>query len=107
MKHRLAWKVGDKFTTPDTGDRIFSVTDCWQNDVDAIDARSRSGVSSFAKDYIIPYEDVKQTQTEIEIAKYDTLAKIVVQLEGCNYECEAGHLNSNVAFLALKGMAKK
>ena len=35
MKHRLDWIVGDKFTTPDTGDRIFTVVECWQNDVDA------------------------------------------------------------------------
>jgi hypothetical protein len=77
MKHRLDWKVGDKFTTPDTGDRVFTVTDCWQNDVDASDGRSRSGVTSFAKSYIIPYEDVKLSQTEIEIAKFDTLSKIV------------------------------
>ena len=107
MKHRLDWKVGDKFTTPDTGDRIFTVVECWQNDVDANDGRSRSGVTSFAKSYIIPYEEKVLTQTDIEIAKFDTLAKIVEQLEGCNYECEAGCLNNNVAFLALKGMSKK
>lgn len=45
-----------------------------------------------------------KTQTEIEMDKYDTLAKIVAQLEWCNYECEAGTLNTNVAFLKLKTM---
>ena len=105
MKHRLAWKVGDKFTTSFTGDRVFTVTDCWPDDLDASDGRS--AVSSFPKSVIIPYEDVKLSKTDIEIAKYDTLEKIVKQLEKCNYECEAGTLNNNVAFLALKGMLKK
>ena len=41
-----------------------------------------------------------------EIAKYDTLQKIVDQLEWCNYECEAGYLNNNVAFLSLKQKAE-
>jgi len=48
-----------------------------------------------------------KTQTEIEIDKYDTLAKIVKQLESCNYETEAGFLNNNVAFLSLKRMSAK
>ena len=107
MKNKLDWKVGDKFTTPDTGDRVFTVNDCWQNDVDASDGRSRSDVSSFAKSYIIPHEDVKLSQTENEIAKFDTLSKIVEQLESCNYETEAGFLKNNVAFLALKRMSQK
>lgn len=49
----------------------------------------------------------KKTQFEIEMEKYDTLNKIVKQLEMCNYESEAGSLNKNVAFLALKKMADK
>ncbi len=61
---------------------------------------------------------VPKTQSEIEIDKYlgeslgylnshikDTCAKIVKQLEGCNYENEAGVLNNNIAFLALKQLA--
>jgi len=61
---------------------------------------------------------VPKTQTEIEIDKYignakgylnynvtDSLKKIVAQLESCNYECEAGVMKNNVAFLALKKMA--
>lgn len=48
---------------------------------------------------------VPKTQTEIEMDKYDTLQKIIEQLEGCNYECEGGFLKNNVAFLALKKMA--
>ena len=51
-----------------------------------------------------PVEKPK-TQTEIEMDKYDTLAKIVEQLEKCNYECEAGVLKKNVAFLSLKRMS--
>lgn len=46
-----------------------------------------------------------KTQTEIEMEKYDTLEKIVAQLEFCNYECEAGYLKDNVAFMAIKKMA--
>lgn len=58
---------------------------------------------------------VPKTQTEIEIDKYidgtdgylsgavkDSLKKIVTQLQSCDYGNEAGHLNNNVAFLALK-----
>lgn len=48
-----------------------------------------------------------KTQTEIEMDKFDTLTKIVQQLESCNYETEAGCLNNNVAFLSLKRMAEK
>lgn len=46
-----------------------------------------------------------KTQTEIEMDKYDTLQKIVEQLEFCNYEAEGGFLKNNVAFLSLKRMA--
>ena len=46
-----------------------------------------------------------KTQTEIEMDKYDTLQKIVEQLEFCNYEAEGGLLKNNVAFLSLKRMA--
>lgn len=35
-----------------------------------------------------------------------TLKEIVEQLESCGYECEAGKLEFNVAFIALKKMAK-
>jgi hypothetical protein len=45
-------------------------------------------------------------RTEHEVFKYDTLEKIVKQLESCNYECEAGYLCNNVAFIALKRMAE-
>ena len=34
-----------------------------------------------------------------------TLKEIVAQLEWCNYECEAGPLTNNAAFIALKEMA--
>jgi hypothetical protein len=48
---------------------------------------------------------VPKTQTEIEMDKYDTIAKIVSQLESCNYETEAGLLVNNIAFMSLKRMA--
>ena len=46
------------------------------------------------------------SQSEIEIAKFDTLSKIVKQLEGCDYENEASFLKNNVAFIALKRMSE-
>lgn len=48
-----------------------------------------------------------KTQAEIEMDKYDTLQKIVDQLEMSNYECEGGFLKNNVAFMKLKQMANK
>ena len=48
-----------------------------------------------------------KTQTEIEMDKYDTLQKIVDQLEMSDYECEGGVLKNNVAFMKLKLMALK
>ena len=48
---------------------------------------------------------VPKTRTEIEMDKYNTIAKIVEQLELCNYETEGGFMKDNVAFLALKRMA--
>lgn len=47
-----------------------------------------------------------KTQTEIEMDKYDTLSKIVEQLEMSDYECEGGFLKNNTAFLSLKRMAQ-
>lgn len=62
---------------------------------------------------------VPKTQTEIEIDKYigkakgylnynvtEALRNIITQLEKCNYECEAGVMKNNVAFLALKELSK-
>lgn len=49
---------------------------------------------------------IPKTQAEIEMDKYDTIQKIVDQLESCNYECEGGYLKNNVAFLSLKRMVR-
>jgi len=46
-----------------------------------------------------------KTPEEIELEKYDTLEKIVKQLESCNFQCPAGSLKNNAAFRALKKMA--
>lgn len=48
--------------------------------------------------------EVPKTETEKAIESYDSIKKIVKQLESCNYECEGGYLKNNVAFLALKEM---
>ena len=50
---------------------------------------------------------IPKTQSEIEMDKYDTLQKIVEQLESCEYENQAGLLKMNIAFLSLKRMANK
>ncbi|MCH7724620.1 MAG: hypothetical protein IIC76_14970 [Bacteroidetes bacterium] len=47
-----------------------------------------------------------KTRAEIEMDKYDTLQKIVDQLEMSNYECEGTFLKNNGAFMKLKLMAK-
>lgn len=47
-----------------------------------------------------------KTEEEM-IASYDTLQKIVDQLEWCQYENQAGYLKNNIAFIALQRMAKK
>ena len=49
---------------------------------------------------------VPKTQTEIEMDKYDSIQKIVEQLESCNYESVGGYLKNDIAFLALKRMIK-
>ena len=49
---------------------------------------------------------IPKTREEIEMDKFDTIKKIVDQLEFCNYECEGGYLKNNTAFLALKRMIK-
>lgn len=46
------WNAGDKFTTPETGDKVFTVTRHNKYDVEAIDSRSRSGFTVFSKSYI-------------------------------------------------------
>jgi hypothetical protein len=35
-----------------------------------------------------------------------TLQEIIEQLESCHYECEAGTLENNVAFIELKRIAR-
>jgi len=48
-----------------------------------------------------------KTQEEIEMEKYDTIGKIVKQLEYCEYKTEDGlhSLKDNIAFKALKKMS--
>ena len=45
---------------------------------------------------------MEKGKLEEVIGSYDTLQKIVGQLEWCEYENEAGDLVHNVAFIALK-----
>lgn len=48
---------------------------------------------------------IPKTAEEIEMDKFDTIKKIVTQLEMSDYECEGGFLKNNVAFKSLKRMA--
>lgn len=50
---------------------------------------------------------IPKTLLEIEMDKYDTLPKIIEQLEKCDYGNEAGSLVNNVAFLSLKKMSNQ
>ncbi len=49
---------------------------------------------------------IPKTPEEIEMDKYDTLTKIVDQLESCKYECDDGYLVYNAAFMSLKRMSE-
>ncbi len=49
--------------------------------------------------------EVPKSETEKAVDKYDTLEKIVEQLESNNYECQGGVLVRNTAFISLKRMA--
>ena len=52
---------------------------------------------------------IPKTQTEIEMDKYDTLQKIIEQLEFCEYQTKdtQHNLKDNIAFMQLKRMAKQ
>ena len=43
---------------------------------------------------------------EKSIQTFDTLEKIVEQLEHCEYQCKGGPLNNNTAFIALKRLSE-
>lgn len=49
---------------------------------------------------------VPKTPLEIEMDKFNTIGKIVQEMERLNFDSEAGFLINNVAFLSLKKMAK-
>lgn len=46
------WKVGDRFTTPETGDQEFTVIEVSKRCVEARDRRSRTGITCFETSYI-------------------------------------------------------
>lgn len=76
MEMSNEWNVGDKFTTPETGQTIFTVSKVSKYDVEAADSRSRAGYTIFSKSWITKVLEVKKSKT---IAKFDTLSKIVEQ----------------------------
>jgi len=48
--------------------------------------------------------EIPKTSSEKAIEKYDSISKIVEQLEWCGYAWEGGLLRNNAAFIALKKM---
>lgn len=54
--------------------------------------------------YLIQKIEITET-VQSEMDKYDSLEKIVQQLEMSVYECEGGYLMNNTAFLKLKQLA--
>lgn len=48
-----------------------------------------------------------KSQEEKDMEQFDTIKKIVAQLESCEFECQGGFLKDNLAFKALKRMAGK
>jgi hypothetical protein len=49
---KTTFEVGDKFTTPETGNKVFTVSRYNKHDVEAPDSRSRAGFTIFSKSYI-------------------------------------------------------
>lgn len=58
-KDRNVWSVGDMFTTPETGQLIFTVSKVSKVDVEASDSRSRAGYTIFTKSSIVKVAKVK------------------------------------------------
>lgn len=58
------WKIGDKFTTPETEDKVFTVSAVSTHDVEARDSRSRAGYTVFSKSYINKYFQESKTEEE-------------------------------------------
>jgi hypothetical protein len=112
-------KFGDSWSGLDLAERINAY---WERLGDkygfkslTVEGSSRGQLFFLAepKPIIVP-----KTQVEIEIDKYldgtdgyisyavkESCRKIVNQLQSCDYENEAGTLNTNIAFLALKQLA--
>lgn len=58
-----------------------------------------------ANNTTVNYEDVSSSEKSIK--SFNSLSKIVEQLEKCGYECIGGPLKNNTAFIALKRLAEK
>ncbi len=99
-------KFGDSWSGMDLAERINAYWEVLGNEMGfkhmTVEGSSRGKLFFLAepKPIVIP-----PSAEEIEMNKYDTLGKIVHQLEGCNYECSGGNLSNNIAFKSLKRMA--
>lgn len=99
-------KFGDYWSGMDLQERI---NHCWETLGNkygfkhlTVEGSSRGKLFFLAepKPIVIP-----KTEEEIAVDKYDTLEKIIEQLEMAKYECEGGSLKNNIAFKSLKRMA--
>ena len=101
-------KIGNVTTGMDLQDRINSywkgLSDKYGFKQMTVEGSSRGQLFFLAetKPIVVP-----KTSEEIAMDKYDTLQKIVDQLELCDYENELGaSIKLNVAFMKLKQFAK-
>jgi len=94
----------------DIGESVQSIVNRWWNtlgkkmrfDPETVEGSSRGKLYFLATP--LPPE---KSAAEKSIDSYDTLKKIVKQLEFCKYTSIGGSLESNSAFIALKRMANK
>ena len=112
-------QIGDVTTGMDTQEKVNEywkgLSEKYGFEQMSVEPSSRGRLFFLAKPKEI---EEPKTQTDIEVDKYldgthgyvsaqvmQSLRKITEQLEKCEYECQGGVLNNNVAFLALKRMS--
>lgn len=100
MSKEKTFKNGDKIRIPERPDEIFTVEKVRSQVVQVRDFKSTAGYTIVDKSYA-----VKVSGENYKKPKFNTIGEIVEQLEWCDYENEAGKLENNVAFKALKKMA--
>ena len=101
-------KIGSHWSGMDLAEKINAYWEKLGNDMGfkhmTVEASSRGKLFFLAepKPIVVP-----KTKMEIEMDKYDTLQKIIEQLDKCDYNSIGGPLKNNIAYLALKRIADK